>query len=547
MKKLSKSIIAILFMSCFLFLLKADVKAFNNAVELPLNETWVSQTIEQDSDIKYFKVEIPSDGKLEMKFQAFREHTWFHFINEDLEDSDAARYFRVQLNSGSLNSPSSQDYSLYLSKGTYYIKVGDNLYNAFGTVGDVRIKAKFTSGCTTDTEPNDTWTEADVLAEDEKVRGMLTIKDDREDFYKITVEETGEVVVTFTTYAEEVGFYVYNDEYVKISQFALHSGGETDPHTGEWRQALEPGTYYIKVIDWWANKDPGVLYEMQWRMNFPVQSVTLNKQKMVLDIGKNAKLTATVLPENATNKNLTWSSSNSKVVVVDTNGNITAKTAGTAVITATSKDGTNISSSCTVTVRKPITPPKKVTGLTVKKANCKPNSVVLSWSAVSGAYKYRVYVYNAAKKAYKVYTNTTKTSVKITGLKAETKHKFRVQAYKEGYDGKYVFGEKSNIYSAYTAPKKLAAPKSFAVKRVKKNTKNHSVKLSWKKVSGATGYKVYYKQSGTWKLLKTTKSTSFSTTVAKGKIRQYKVAAYRTKNNLTTIGNYSVVKKYTAK
>ena len=77
-------------------------------------------------------------------------------------------------------------------------------------------------------------------------------------------------------------------------------------------------------------------------------SVTLSKTALTLEAGKTVRLSATVLPATATNKSVTWSSNNAAVATVSTNGNVTAKKAGSAVITATAVNGK--SASCTVTV-----------------------------------------------------------------------------------------------------------------------------------------------------------------------------------------------------
>lgn len=79
-----------------------------------------------------------------------------------------------------------------------------------------------------------------------------------------------------------------------------------------------------------------------------VTSVTLNTYALSLEVGKTGKLSATVLPDSAANKSITWSSSNTDVASVISNGTVTAKKAGTAVITATAVNGKN--ASCTVTV-----------------------------------------------------------------------------------------------------------------------------------------------------------------------------------------------------
>lgn len=79
-----------------------------------------------------------------------------------------------------------------------------------------------------------------------------------------------------------------------------------------------------------------------------VTSVTLNTYALSLEVGKTGKLSATVLPDSAANKSITWSSSKTDVASVSSNGTVNAKKTGTAVITATATNGK--SASCTVTV-----------------------------------------------------------------------------------------------------------------------------------------------------------------------------------------------------
>ena len=79
-------------------------------------------------------------------------------------------------------------------------------------------------------------------------------------------------------------------------------------------------------------------------------SISLNKTSATLTEGYTEQLTATVLPSNATNKTVTWSTSNSAVATVNSNGLVTAIAPGSATIVATTTDGTNLSATCTVTV-----------------------------------------------------------------------------------------------------------------------------------------------------------------------------------------------------
>lgn len=93
-----------------------------------------------------------------------------------------------------------------------------------------------------------------------------------------------------------------------------------------------------------------------------VTGITLNYENYTLNnIGEGVQLTATVIPEDADNKAITWASLNENVCRV-TNGYVLAVGEGTTIITATSADG-EVSAKCTVTVKVP----KAVTGVTLDK------------------------------------------------------------------------------------------------------------------------------------------------------------------------------------
>lgn len=81
----------------------------------------------------------------------------------------------------------------------------------------------------------------------------------------------------------------------------------------------------------------------------PISSVTLDKSTAKLRVGDTDTLTAEVLPENATNKKVIWTSSDISIASVDNTGKVTATGVGTAVISLTTQDGTK-TASCTYSI-----------------------------------------------------------------------------------------------------------------------------------------------------------------------------------------------------
>lgn len=94
----------------------------------------------------------------------------------------------------------------------------------------------------------------------------------------------------------------------------------------------------------WYDTNPGT--------NIAVTSVSLSPTTATLNVGATQQLTPTILPSNATNKAVTYSSNNTAIATVNTTGLITAVAAGSATIMVTTQDGTK-TATCTVTVNTP--------------------------------------------------------------------------------------------------------------------------------------------------------------------------------------------------
>ena len=133
--------------------------------------------------------------------------------------------------------------------------------------------------------------------------------------------------------------------------------GEGESLTLDSGASLDAGDYDVIV-------DGGTLTgDVTGTVIYKVTGVSLNKTSTELTVGQSETLTATITPDNATNKNVTWSSDNQNVATVDANGNVTAVGAGTAQITVTTADG-SFTDTCQVTVNGVTVP---VTGVSLDK------------------------------------------------------------------------------------------------------------------------------------------------------------------------------------
>jgi uncharacterized protein YjdB len=107
------------------------------------------------------------------------------------------------------------------------------------------------------------------------------------------------------------------------------------------KDGFKSSTCEVKV-----NKEPSIIH---------VSSVSLNEATLNLETGDRYTLLATVLPSDAADKSVSWSSSDESVVTVSNKGKITALAAGEAIITVTTTDG-GLTASCTVNVTQKVVP-----------------------------------------------------------------------------------------------------------------------------------------------------------------------------------------------
>lgn len=112
-----------------------------------------------------------------------------------------------------------------------------------------------------------------------------------------------------------------------------------------------------------------------------VSGIVLNKKSITLEKGKSEILAAVISPETATNKNMSWTSSDQSVATVDANGKVTAVSQGVAIITVTTQEG-NKKDTCVITVINPIVDPdppvnKGCGYINIRDNGFKPGNMIL--------------------------------------------------------------------------------------------------------------------------------------------------------------------------
>ena len=162
---------------------------------------------------------------------------------------------------------------------------------------------------------------------------------------------------------------------------------------------------YIEISIKWENGNvQSFIIRLDGNLSFATkpetytQSVSLNKETTDIIIGHKELLVATVLPQNATNKNVKWESSNNSVATVNENGEVTAVAYGTATITVTTLDGKFIDSCVVNSVYTPIAVSTINMGESVidmAGVFSRQVNVSLVTTGGSGEYTYYFAIYNA--------------------------------------------------------------------------------------------------------------------------------------------------------
>lgn len=115
--------------------------------------------------------------------------------------------------------------------------------------------------------------------------------------------------------------------------------------------------YFDQSLTSYFNSGEEFVIELLDESDVKVKEITLNYSSKSLNVDDCFELSATVSPSNATNKSITWSSSDTSVASVSSDGVVTGKKQGNATITAKADDGSNVFALCYITVNKKVVEP----------------------------------------------------------------------------------------------------------------------------------------------------------------------------------------------
>ena len=403
---------------------KNSAKAVETRISIALDDTWVSDSV--SDDVRFYEFTIPSSGTVTCTFQSYSFLGAVRLKDEDL----LSDFFTIKC-SGSSSSPESGQASAILEQGTYVLKVYYSGYvlSESNWTGDYRLKLSFTPANNNETEPNDTFETAMKLEENQQIRGLIS-DCETDDYFKITLDQPQRIHMIYR-FDNSFSWSLWNADFLPVYESYTEEG------SNEWKDSLDAGTYYIKINGEYRSG----IYTLKWFIETPVSSVKLDKSVLELTKGKQYAFSTTVEPENATNKSLKWISTNPSVASINSSGKLTTKCPGATTVTATSKDGTEISASCLVIVL-----PQKAS---ISKCTANGRKISLHLLKQKGVSGYQVICSTNKNFKNKSTYNTSSTKLVTKKLQKNKKYYFKVRSYYT-YKGKKYYGVWSDMKSVKT-------------------------------------------------------------------------------------------------
>ena len=544
---------------------------------ISVNQSYAG-TVITSSDADYYKFTVDNDGMVSLNVK-----------HDGISGLETSRCYRIYLYSA--NDLSNAIYYMYsnggetsktspqigLPKGTYYVMV-DGYYSDYYT--PYQLKVNYTKSSYWEKEGNDTFTSATSIKADKTYKGSIRTSNDV-DYYKVKVSNDGYINLklkqsgTTTDYIYTIK--LYNSDLNEV--YADKIAG-TDNKYETSKIGLKKGTYYVYICNY--NTYEGT-YELtvdatkasNWEKEINNDKSAANK----ISVGKTVKgvtnggyygtydsydyykftlSKSTYINVSLEHERVNGTDNMWAVDIYDSKGNIIddfsasymyVKESEEYVATQTTKlskgtyyvkvygYGAATDEEYELTVNK--VEKKAPTISSVESTQY--NKIKVSWKAVPGATKYEIYratSKNGSYKKVKTISDGSTTSWTDKDVKTGKTYYYKMKSVVE--TNKVLKSGYSKVKSAKCVP---ATPSVS----LKSSTKKQ-MKVSWKKVSGASGYEIYRATSKSGKYTKVTTIKKGSTTnytdkkLTSGKTYYYKVRAYRTVDGKKVYSSYSDIK-----
>lgn len=318
--------------------------SFDTATSMKLNTLYEGSIVGQDSEDDYYKFVMDKPGKIMVTCSGYP----FSVVLYEEDVNGNTNMLMNYIDSVRQRVPA----------GTYYIKVQTDRY-AFNTsyLGEytIEVEATYESADEYEQENNNVKSHANEKNPNHWYTGNLNSKEDI-DCFKFELTERSVVAIEFRV-PRQSSEGIFKIALCDKNMNEINSASNTKNAYLKMSDGIyEPGIYYIRVT---ANEEMNysdatyLLYDYSFNFNqmkyIPVSEISIPSSVSVKKDEK-ISLNPVVIPDNAYNKELTWSTSDSKIAIVDQDGKVTGCNEGNALITAKANDDSGVSVTCAVKV-----------------------------------------------------------------------------------------------------------------------------------------------------------------------------------------------------
>lgn len=256
MREKWKSLGALLLMLCFCYLLapvKAEANSMATAQTIGVNGYYTG-TLTENEKVYFYKVTLPSSGCLRMEnVTSTMKRFGIQLYRGDTQKAidDATLY-----ENGGV--PGMGTFEWELTKGTYYIRViGNYGYSSSENyTGSYQFGLKFTSAGVNHPETNNMINQAYGISVGGQIKGHMSMTDPV-DFYRITMPSAGKLSITYLAGINRLGVTVYSENYSDITGETAYWDSASKTASGTMNFYLGAGTYYLRVVNSYEYSDGG--------------------------------------------------------------------------------------------------------------------------------------------------------------------------------------------------------------------------------------------------------------------------------------------------
>lgn len=198
--------------------------------------------ISVDNDDDFYVFNLVQPGAVTLDITSYLDYYSFYLLDE----SGTSLWSATNMGKNQTVGFREDTFVLHLEAGTYYLQATGKRYGNYNSTGNYTIETSFENANVTETEPNDSASEADSYTLGTTIRGQIHIDD--EDFYKFNLSNDSTITVDITSYMEYYSLYLHDEQGKEVwSQTNKGYDNTVKFRHDVYEFELPAGTYYMET------------------------------------------------------------------------------------------------------------------------------------------------------------------------------------------------------------------------------------------------------------------------------------------------------------